>query len=169
MDFNTAVARMIMCMNDDCDECHYRSLGEICQGELCKECMPVIRKAATSIAGTETADNLEALVMNTLIRVGVPASLLGFEYLKEAIILVVRDSKAMRGVTKVLYPQIALKFNTTVSRVERSIRHAIEVCFDRSDIYDLKKVFGNTISLEKGKCTNSEFISIIAERIKHDL
>ncbi len=107
--------------------------------------------------------NLEALVTEIIHEIGVPAHIKGYQYLREAIILTINDMDIINAVTKVLYPAVAKKFNTTPSRVERAIRHAIEVAWDRGDIEVLQKFFGYTVSNIKGKPTNSEFIAMIAD------
>ena len=107
--------------------------------------------------------NLEALVTEIIHEIGVPAHIKGYQYLREAIILTINDMDIINAVTKVLYPEVAKKFNTTPSRVERAIRHAIEVAWDRGDIEVLQKFFGYTVSNIKGKPTNSEFIAMIAD------
>ena len=106
---------------------------------------------------------LEALVTEIIHEIGVPAHIKGYQYLREAIILTINDMDIINAVTKVLYPEVAKKFNTTPSRVERAIRHAIEVAWDRGDIETLQKFFGYTVSNIKGKPTNSEFIAMIAD------
>ena len=115
---------------------------------------------------TQTKANdasLEALVTEIIHEIGVPAHIKGYQYLREAIILTINDMDIINAVTKVLYPEVAKKFNTTPSRVERAIRHAIEVAWDRGDIEVLEKFFGYTVSNIKGKPTNSEFIAMIAD------
>ena len=106
---------------------------------------------------------LEAQVTAIIHEVGVPAHIKGYQYLREAIGLAVEDMDIINAVTKVLYPTVAKKFNTTSSRVERAIRHAIEVAWDRGDLETLQKYFGYTVSNAKGKPTNSEFIAMIAD------
>ena len=96
----------------------------------------------------------------------VPAHIKGYQYLREAIIIAVEDMEVINAVTKVLYPEVARRFDTTASRVERAIRHAIEVAWDRGDIETLQKYFGYTVSNAKGKPTNSEFIAMIADRLQ---
>jgi two-component system response regulator (stage 0 sporulation protein A) len=108
-------------------------------------------------------DNLEAVVTEVIHEIGVPAHIKGYQYLREAIILTINDMDIINSVTKVLYPTVAKKFCTTPSRVERAIRHAIEVAWDRGDIETLQKFFGYTVSNVKGKPTNSEFIAMIAD------
>ena len=108
---------------------------------------------------------LEPLVTGVIHEIGVPAHIKGYQYLREAIILTIKDMDMINAVTKVLYPEVAKKFNTTPSRVERAIRHAIEVAWDRGDIEVLQKFFGYTVSNIKGKPTNSEFIAMIADSL----
>ncbi len=107
--------------------------------------------------------NLESVVTDVLHEIGVPAHIKGYQYLREAIIMTINDMDAINSVTKILYPEVAKKFDTTPSRVERAIRHAIEVAWDRGDIETLQKFFGYTVSNVKGKPTNSEFIAMIAD------
>ena len=107
--------------------------------------------------------NLESVVTDVIHEIGVPAHIKGYQYLREAIILTINDMDIINAVTKVLYPEVAKKFNTTPSRVERAIRHAIEVAWDRGDIETLQRFFGYTVSNIKGKPTNSEFIAMIAD------
>ena len=125
------------------------------------------RKPAVSLSDTPAAvyaePSLEAVVTDIIHEIGVPAHIKGYQYLREAIILTINDMDVINAVTKVLYPEVAKKFNTTPSRVERAIRHAIEVAWDRGDIEVLQKFFGYTVSNIKGKPTNSEFIAMIAD------
>ncbi|MCI6679318.1 MAG: sporulation initiation factor Spo0A C-terminal domain-containing protein, partial [Oscillibacter sp.] len=100
---------------------------------------------------------------------GVPAHIKGYQYLREGIIITVQNMDVINAVTKVLYPEIAKRFGTTASRVERAIRHAIEVAWDRGDIETLQKYFGYTVNSAKGKPTNSEFIAMIADRLQLQL
>ena len=109
------------------------------------------------------SDDLEAAVTEVIHEIGVPAHIKGYQYLREAIILTINDMEIINAVTKVLYPAVAKKFGTTSSRVERAIRHAIEVAWDRGDLDTLQKFFGYTVSNIKGKPTNSEFIAMIAD------
>lgn len=112
---------------------------------------------------------LEVRVTEVIHQVGVPAHIKGYQYLREAIIMAVEDMEAVGAITKILYPSIAKKFKTTSSRVERAIRHAIEVAWDRGDMDTLQSYFGYTVSGVKGKPTNSEFISMIADRLRLQL
>ena len=107
--------------------------------------------------------DLESTVTEVIHEIGVPAHIKGYQYLREAIILTIDDMEIINAVTKVLYPAVAKKFGTTPSRVERAIRHAIEVAWDRGDQETLQKFFGYTVSNIKGKPTNSEFIAMIAD------
>ena len=121
------------------------------------------------VNGEKNQENLEALVTNIIHEVGVPAHIKGYQYLREAIIMVVNDIDVINQITKSLYPKIAYKFNTTPSRVERAIRHAIEVAWGRGDKKTVEKIFGYTISAAKGKPTNSEFIAMIADKLRLEL
>ncbi len=113
-----------------------------------------------------TDPQLELMVTEIIHQIGVPAHIKGYHYLREAIILTLKDSETMNSVTKVLYPTVAKKHSTTASRVERAIRHAIEVAWDRGDIDVLNSYFGYTIHNERGKPTNSEFIAMIADKLR---
>ena len=113
----------------------------------------------------EQTQDLVAAVTAIIHEIGVPAHIKGYQYLRHAIVLTVRDMDLINAVTKVLYPAVAKHFNTTPSRVERAIRHAIEVAWDRGDLETLQKYFGYTVSNAKGKPTNSEFIAMIADRL----
>ena len=114
-------------------------------------------------------ENLEALVTNIIHEVGVPAHIKGYQYLREAIMMVVNDIEVINQITKSLYPDIASKFTTTPSRVERAIRHAIEVAWGRGQSDVVESIFGYTISAAKGKPTNSEFIAMIADKLRLEL
>ena len=113
--------------------------------------------------------NLEALVTNVIHEVGVPAHIKGYQYLREAIIMVVSDIDMINQITKQLYPEIARKYHTTPSRVERAIRHAIEVAWGRGKQDVVERIFGYTVSAAKGKPTNSEFIAMIADKLRLEL
>jgi two-component system response regulator (stage 0 sporulation protein A) len=115
------------------------------------------------------APGLEELVTAIIHEVGVPAHIKGYQYVREAIMITVEDMDAINSVTKVLYPEVAKRYATTSSRVERAIRHAIEVAWDRGDLETLQKYFGYTVSNAKGKPTNSEFIAMISDRIRLQL
>lgn len=110
--------------------------------------------------------NVEAMVTSIIHEIGVPAHIKGYQYLREAIMIAVQDMDVINAITKVLYPQVAKTFQTTPSRVERAIRHAIEVAWDRGDLETLQRFFGYTVSNTKGKPTNSEFIALIADKLQ---
>ena len=109
--------------------------------------------------------DLESMVTSIIHEIGVPAHIKGYQYLREAIMLAVEDMEIINAVTKILYPEVAKRFATTPSRVERAIRHAIEVAWDRGDLETLQRFFGYTVNSAKGKPTNSEFIALIADRL----
>ena len=109
--------------------------------------------------------NQEIIVTDIIHQIGVPAHIKGYHYLREAIICCVGDREMLESVTKLLYPAVAKKFATTPSRVERAIRHAIEIAWDRGDIDTLNSFFGYTVNTGKGKPTNSEFIALITDKI----
>ena len=110
--------------------------------------------------------NLETDVTNIIHEIGVPAHIKGYQYLRDAIILSVNDMEMLNSITKILYPTIAKKHQTTASRVERAIRHAIEVAWSRGKMDTIDELFGYTVSTGKGKPTNSEFIALIADKIR---
>ena len=114
-------------------------------------------------------ENLEALVTNVIHEVGVPAHIKGYQYLREAIVMAVSDIDMINQITKQLYPEIAEKYHTTPSRVERAIRHAIEVAWGRGKQDIVENIFGYTVSAAKGKPTNSEFIAMIADKLRLEL
>ncbi|MBQ7957150.1 MAG: sporulation transcription factor Spo0A [Clostridia bacterium] len=111
-------------------------------------------------------DNLEIVISDIMHQIGVPAHIKGYQYLRKSIILAIDDDEMMNSVTKLLYPTVAKEFKTTPSRVERAIRHAIEVAWERGDVDVLDSYFGYTIQNTRGKPTNSEFIAMIADDLK---
>lgn len=117
----------------------------------------------------KSEDNLEALVTNIIHEVGVPAHIKGYQYLREAIMMVVENIELINQITKQLYPVIANKYGTTPSRVERAIRHAIEVAWGRGKIEVTENIFGYTVDSSKGKPTNSEFIAMIADKLRLEM
>ena len=140
------------------------------QGSLCNHIRDVLRNrlrsAVPSFAeGTQEPD-IETQVTKIIHQIGVPAHIKGYQYLRTAILMTIRDSDAINSVTKVLYPSVAKKYQTTTSRVERAIRHAIEVAWDRGDVDTLNSYFGYTIQNNRGKPTNSEFIAMIADNLR---
>ncbi|MGN1135687.1 MAG: sporulation transcription factor Spo0A [Oscillospiraceae bacterium] len=110
--------------------------------------------------------HMEVVVTDIIHTIGIPAHIKGYHYLREAIMLSINDSEMLESVTKLLYPTIARKFDTSPSRVERAIRHAIETAWDRGDVDVLTKMFGYTINGGKGKPTNSEFIALITDNLR---
>ncbi|MCR3760210.1 sporulation transcription factor Spo0A [Clostridium felsineum] len=141
-----------------------------------KKAYPVEEKES-SFVGTITTDSysegssnkavdLESEITSIIHQIGVPAHIKGYMYLREAITMVVNNMELLSAVTKELYPSIAKKYNTTASRVERAIRHAIEVAWSRGQVETINKLFGYTINNGKGKPTNSEFIAMIADKLR---
>ena len=127
------------------------------------------RSTDTQEFGQRQEVDLEVRVTNMIHEVGVPAHIKGYQYLRDAIMMTVRDMNIINAITKVLYPTVARHYDTTSSRVERAIRHAIEVAWDRGDVETLQRVFGYTVSQTKGKPTNSEFISMLADKLRLEL
>ena len=124
-------------------------------------------EGSITAGATNTAPpDIEAQVTRIIHQIGVPAHIKGYQYLRTAILLTISDSDIINSVTKVLYPSVAKKYATTTSRVERAIRHAIEVAWDRGDIDTLNSYFGYTIQNNRGKPTNSEFIAMIADSLR---
>lgn len=120
----------------------------------------------TNTKDDNRSKDIEVIVSDIMHQIGVPAHIKGYVYLREAIIVSVNNTEMMGSVTKLLYPHVAKKFKTTSSRVERAIRHAIEVAWDRGDVDVLSSYFGYTIQSSRGKPTNSEFIAMIADRLR---
>ncbi|GAA0296486.1 two-component system response regulator (stage 0 sporulation protein A) [Gracilibacillus halotolerans] len=127
--------------------------------------LPFHDQLITSKAPEKKFD-LEASITNIIHEIGVPAHIKGYMYLREAITMVYNDIELLGSITKVLYPDIATKFNTTASRVERAIRHAIEVAWSRGNIDSISSLFGYTVNVSKAKPTNSEFIAMVADRLR---
>jgi two-component system response regulator (stage 0 sporulation protein A) len=121
------------------------------------------------LPGRQFSHDLEKTVTSIIHEIGVPAHIKGYTYLREAIMLVLKDTDLINSITKQLYPTVAKKHNTSSSRVERAIRHAIEVAWDRGDTETLNKLFGFTIHQNKGKPTNSEFIAMISDKLRLEM
>ena len=138
---------------------HVRSIGE-------KKYREINRQPAKQEESSVALGNLETDVTNIIHEIGVPAHIKGYHYLRDAIILSVNDMEMLNSITKILYPTIAKKHQTTSSRVERAIRHAIEVAWSRGKMDTIDALFGYTVSTGKGKPTNSEFIALIADKIR---
>lgn len=118
-----------------------------------------------SVPDDSTA-RLEMIVTDIIHQIGIPAHIKGYHYLREAILLSINDEEMLESITKQLYPTVAKRFDTTASRVERAIRHAIETAWDRGDVDVLNGMFGYTVSVGKGKPTNSEFIALITDNLR---
>ena len=126
----------------------------------------VKQRARYSTTTQSTAADMESQVTKIIHQIGVPAHIKGYQYLRSAILMTIDDNEIINSVTKVLYPTVAKKYQTTTSRVERAIRHAIEVAWDRGDVDTLNSYFGYTIHNSRGKPTNSEFIAMIADNLR---
>ena len=124
------------------------------------------RKNADLKSGSTAKPDMETQVTKIIHQIGVPAHIKGYQYLRTAILLTIDDNEIINSVTKILYPSVAKKYQTTTSRVERAIRHAIEVAWDRGDVDTLNAYFGYTIQNNRGKPTNSEFIAMIADNLR---
>jgi two-component system response regulator (stage 0 sporulation protein A) len=131
------------------------------QGEL-----PKVVNTVFENRNKKPEDHLEADVTDMIHEIGVPAHIKGYQYLRDAIVLSVNDSEMLGSITKVLYPTIAKRYKTTSSRVERAIRHAIEVAWSRGKVETIEELFGYTVNSGKGKPTNSEFIALISDKIR---
>jgi two-component system response regulator (stage 0 sporulation protein A) len=130
---------------------------------------PVTRKLPSTTyrpQAEQKPKNLDASITSIIHEIGVPAHIKGYLYLREAISMVYNDIELLGSITKVLYPDIAKKYNTTASRVERAIRHAIEVAWSRGNIDSISSLFGYTVSMSKAKPTNSEFIAMVADKLR---
>ena len=140
------------------------------QISLCNHIKDILRSRrketiVNEVSGASVPD-IETQVTKIIHQIGVPAHIKGYQYLRTAIMLTINDSDVINSVTKVLYPSVAKKYQTTTSRVERAIRHAIEVAWDRGDVDTLNSYFGYTIQNNRGKPTNSEFIAMIADNLR---
>ncbi len=146
--------------------CMLKPLDFNALGERVRRLADKGRKAGTAkVPGREESD-LEAQVTKIIHQIGVPAHIKGYQYLRTAIIMTINDNEVINSVTKILYPTVAKQYNTTSSRVERAIRHAIEVAWDRGDLDVLNSFFGYTVQNSRGKPTNSEFIAMIADNLR---
>lgn len=124
------------------------------------------RSVKGDMSEIDSTEDLEVIVSEIMHQIGVPAHIKGYQYLRTAIILSINDKMMLESVTKVLYPTVAKLYKTTPSRVERAIRHAIEVAWDRGDVDVLSSYFGYTIQNTRGKPTNSEFIAMISDKLR---
>lgn len=161
--------RLALCPGNSCDD----DACQMCPHRNSPDCKKALRAEATEMLlqtqePTPTqiqAVNLMTRVTNIIHEIGVPAHVKGYQYLRSAIVMAVGDLDIINAITKELYPAIAKEFQTTPSRVERAIRHAIELAWDRGDLDTLQRWFGFTISNTRGKPTNSEFIAMIADKL----
>ena len=131
----------------------------------------ILKNRSNSSASSDKNDAADKIDMETQVtriihQIGVPAHIKGYQYLRTAMLMTISDNDVINSVTKVLYPSVAKKYQTTTSRVERAIRHAIEVAWDRGDVDTLNSYFGYTIQNSRGKPTNSEFIAMIADNMR---
>ena len=173
----SAMLRLALCPgcpdenNFVCTTCPHARHGISCEEKLREEGMKLLRQyqEAHDPQKPVVKDSLIHRVTAVIHEIGVPAHIKGYQYLREAIIIAVNDMDVINAITKVLYPQVAKTFQTTPSRVERAIRHAIEVAWDRGDLDTLQRFFGYTVSNTKGKPTNSEFIALIADKLSLQL
>lgn len=136
--------------------------------QICRKTVePITQKNVISPVKQEFSEiELEREITSIIHEVGVPAHIKGYQYLRDAIIMCIHDMDMLNSITKILYPEIAKKHQTTSSRVERAIRHAIEVAWSRGNLDTMEELFGYTIHTNKGKPTNSEFIALIADKIR---
>ena len=154
----------------------YRILGDLINANREFQIMITVPRGGKNVileekpqekeSGMTHQRNLEKDVTDMIHEIGVPAHIKGYQYLREAIMMSVEDVEMLNSITKILYPSIAKKYQTTPSRVERAIRHAIEVAWSRGKMETLDALFGYTINIGKGKPTNSEFIALIADKIR---
>ncbi len=148
-----------------CEKAKFDRIKHVRNLELCKK--NEVRKINAYEKKQDLEEhNLESDVTNIIHEIGVPAHIKGYQYLREAIVMSVTDMEMLNSITKILYPGIAKKYQTTPSRVERAIRHAIEVAWSRGKMDTIDELFGYTIHNGKGKPTNSEFIALIADKIR---
>ncbi len=145
---------------------NHSNLIEYVESMLKNRNMKIDVSADGTKAMQDNTPDIEAQVTRIIHQIGVPAHIKGYQYLRTAILLTVKDSDIINSVTKILYPSVAKKYSTTTSRVERAIRHAIEVAWDRGDVDTLNSYFGYTIQNNRGKPTNSEFIAMIADNLR---
>ncbi|MCP8967040.1 sporulation transcription factor Spo0A [Ectobacillus ponti] len=142
---------------------HIRQVSGKVSNSFVKRPLPTFRSATMQDGKPK---NLDASITSIIHEIGVPAHIKGYMYLREAISMVYNDIELLGSITKVLYPDIAKKYNTTASRVERAIRHAIEVAWSRGNIESISSLFGYTVSMSKAKPTNSEFIAMVADKLR---
>ena len=145
---------------------NYSSMIEHIDSIVSRRAKPHMVHPSAPSQNAKSLPDLETQVTQIIHQIGVPAHIKGYQYLRTAILMTISDSEIINSVTKVLYPSVAKKYSTTTSRVERAIRHAIEVAWDRGDVDTLNSYFGYTIQNNRGKPTNSEFIAMIADNLR---
>lgn len=149
---------------------NYAMSRKIDINEIIDRCRMVVKNTpAEAKSENLKVEDIESMVTAMIHEVGVPAHIKGYSYLRVAIMLVLEDRQLIESITKLLYPTVAKKFNTSASRVERAIRHAIEVAWNRGDTDTLNSIFGFTINQSKGKPTNSEFIAMISDKLRLEM
>ena len=149
--------------------CEYSALSGKIERALSSNDKGTAKSAAfpdTRSSDTEESADLETLVTKIIHQIGVPAHIKGYQYLRSAIIMTIDNPELIGSITKQLYPSVAKAYGTTSSRVERAIRHAIEVAWDRGDIDVINSFFGYTVQSTRGKPTNSEFIALVADSLR---
>lgn len=129
----------------------------------------IITSQRPAVAQAIKARPIDVEITGIIREIGIPAHIKGYQYLRDAIMMIVNEIELLGAVTKVLYPMIADKYSTTPSRVERAIRHAIEVAWSRGNMEMINRIFGYTVKLEKGKPTNSEFMAMIADKLRMEM
>ena len=147
----------------------YFSLSPYDQNEMADRILSLLSYRGKHFAARPDDAGLRLQITEILHQIGVPAHIKGYHYLRDSILMAVEDPEIINAVTKRLYPSVAKRYNTTSSRVERAIRHAIEVAWDRGDVDVLNSYFGYTIHNTRGKPTNSEFIAMIADKISLEM
>lgn len=169
----------LACCPGKCDPHNPDEFCAICPHKDAADCVAQLRKASLKLLqeyevqrngiAVPSKNGLKVRITQLMHEIGIPAHIKGYEYLRYAIDLAIHNADLINNITKELYPMVAKQFNTTASRVERAIRHAVEVAWNRGDIEVLQKYFGGTISLTRGKPTNSEFIALIADLLRMEV
>ncbi len=146
--------------------CEYTALSNRLESALRHSTVSENKERAVSPQEPDPEVELETMVTKIIHQIGVPAHIKGYQYLRTAIIMTMHDTELINSITKQLYPGVAKKYGTTASRVERAIRHAIEVAWDRGDVDTINSYFGYTVQSARGKPTNSEFIALVADNLR---
>lgn len=151
----------------------YYMLKPVDVNVICDRIMSISGHVKTNVVALSDSqkptEDLESIVTDVILNIGVPAHVKGYHYIRQAIMLSIKDPNMINAVTKILYPTVAKIYDTTSSRVERAIRHAIEIAWDRGDVDTLNSYFGYTINTGRGKPTNSEFIAMISDKLRLQL